>query len=266
MGFKFDFRKIHIAMWIGLAINIVYSMIPVDIGELATTLDVAIESPEMEEQIKSMTNMFRYSFVFFQLMGILLFFLNPRAGLVVSLCASVPTFINSCVYIFGALFTYYRFRFDAFGERPDLRDFSGLAFANYRSSMLIKNSLILFAGSLAVIVILPNPMTLFFTLICMFIAVILLVVGVRLKWMPALAFFSTGIAIVPHMLAYPVYISYDTIRSATLLAGGAVQFQVEMDNGMHTVALPLQSIRPDERKNAVAKIVDALQAHNIQLY
>lgn len=266
MRFNLDLRKIHIAMWIGLAINLGYSMVPVDIGELAKTLDVAIESQEMEDQIMSMTNMFRFGFLFFQVMGIFLFFMNPRAGLIVSLCASVPTFLNSCVYIFGAVFTYYRFRFQAFGQRPDVQEFTGMSYANFRSSMLLKNSLILFGASLFVVIVLPSPITAFFALISMFIAVVLLVVGVRLKWMPALAFFKSGLTVVPHIMAYPVYIPYDTMRAATLLASNAVQFQVVMDNGMHMVVLPLQYIRPEDRKNAVAQIAETLQAHDIQLY
>lgn len=253
-------------MWIGLFINLAYSMVPVDVGELATDLDMTLESTEIEEQIKQMTNMLRFGSLLFQFIGILAFFVNPRVGLTIALCASIPTFINSCVYIFGALFTYYRFRFGAFSERPDQAETVAASFASWKSSMLLRNSMVLFCGSLLVVFFVPSLLMLLIAMTCMFVALIMLVLGVRLRILPALTFYSSGLAILPHIMARTVFLPYETIRSATLLAGSVVQFQVEMESGIYALDLPLQNIHPDERKAAVAKIADTMQAKGIQVY
>ena len=253
-------------MWIGFFINIGYVMVPIDVGELATTMQITLESPEAEAEIRYMANVMRLGFLIFQALGIAAFFIRPKAGLVISLCASVPTFLNSCIYIFGALFTYYRFMYDEFSFAPTGGDQIEANFANWRSMRMLKNSFLLFAGSMLIMVFLPSPLTVLVFILCIVGAIGMLIVGIRLRLMPAMTFFSSGVGILPHILATPVYLPYATIRSASLLAGGTIQFQVELDDGIHTLTVSLQNIHPEERKAAVAKLANALQQHDIQVY
>lgn len=258
-------RKIHLAMWAGFLINIaivaIVIMFSPKLSGLLTEAGVSF-SPEEFESMLHQTRLVQTSAIVFQAFGIAAFFWNPRIGLLVAMCASLMQLPFSIIYIVGALLTFYQTRFGVFPWAPEMDDTVTQSFANWRGLSMLKYGLLTFA--MAFLALFAGFPTLW--LLGVTITIVCGILSFRARRMPPLLIFKGGIAVLPHIFAVPVFLPYDKIRSATLLAEGSVQFQVVTDEGMHVVDLPLNSIAPDQRKTAVADVADAMKLHNIQLY
>lgn len=258
-------RGIRPQVWIGLLVNIfmvLLMFLGITYGDFSTQPEPTRQL--MEELARSNSFYATYTVLLvLEALALPLVAMRHPAGLLLAVISSVFLLPVSLMYLLGCYSSYFTNGYAALSPAPKNETGYGRTFKTAPRPMLwafcgLGGMLTLFFFSSGGV----NPafvLLLSFTLVCCYFVR-------RVNLAPPLALYDTYFVIRPHILAQTVAISYEQVRSATLLADDSILLKVQTAKGTLPVLWRLNYVDPQERRDALEEFGKRLMAHGVSLY